>query len=160
MDRDKLKLQLIMHEGLRLTTYRCPGGKLTIGIGHNLDADGGDAGRILGRPIMAGSYITREEALELLEHDIDCTLPLLKALYLDWDHLSDNRQRVLTDMCFNLGIGGLKKFNKMNAMLMTGDYHEAAYQMLDSRWAAQVGKRAERLARAMSGDVDPLDVRV
>ncbi|HEX9879647.1 MAG TPA: hypothetical protein VGB25_05595 [Candidatus Binatia bacterium] len=51
----RLQEMLIRHEGLRLKPYRGTVGKLTIGVGRNLD----DAG------------ITRDEALALLRHDID-----------------------------------------------------------------------------------------
>ncbi len=34
---ERMKEQLVRHEGLRLKPYRCPAGKLTIGIGRNLD---------------------------------------------------------------------------------------------------------------------------
>jgi hypothetical protein len=33
---NRIKAQLIRHEGLRLKPYRCTAGKLTIGIGRNL----------------------------------------------------------------------------------------------------------------------------
>lgn len=33
---DRIKEQLVRHEGLRLRPYRCTAGKLTIGIGRNL----------------------------------------------------------------------------------------------------------------------------
>ncbi|MDY0127369.1 MAG: hypothetical protein RBR69_04500 [Candidatus Cloacimonadaceae bacterium] len=34
---DRIKEQLVRHEGLRLKPYRCTAGKLTIGIGRNLN---------------------------------------------------------------------------------------------------------------------------
>ena len=50
----RLHEMLIRHEGLRLKPYRDTVGKLTVGVGRNLD----DVG------------ITREEALMLLNNDI------------------------------------------------------------------------------------------
>jgi lysozyme len=41
--------------------------------------------------------------------------------------------------------------NAINAM-QEEDWEEAAAQMLDSRWADQVGQRAHRLAKAMIED--------
>ncbi len=32
---DRIKAQLVRHEGLRLKPYRCTAGKLTIGFDHN-----------------------------------------------------------------------------------------------------------------------------
>ncbi len=34
---NRIKAQLVRHEGLKLKPYRCTAGKLTIGIGRNLD---------------------------------------------------------------------------------------------------------------------------
>ena len=159
MDLSRLRRQLVMHEGLRLHPYRCNAGKLTIGVGHNLEADGGDAGMILKRPVMMDTEITEQEAMAILDHDIACTIPGIQRLIPSWDSLSDNRQHVMMDMAFNLGLHGLSKFRRTLDAIAAGDYDRAAYQMLQSQWAAQVGKRAERLARAMSGDVDPLEVK-
>jgi len=38
--RDKLVDQIIEHEGLKLKPYHCPAGKLTIGVGRNLEDKG------------------------------------------------------------------------------------------------------------------------
>jgi lysozyme len=52
-------------------------------------------------------------------------------------------------MVFNLGISRFLNFkNAINAM-QEQDWEEAAAQMLDSRWADQVGQRSHRLAKAM-----------
>jgi lysozyme len=128
-----LQKQLILHEGVRLKPYRCTAGKLTIGIGRNLD----DVG------------ISQEEALGLLRGDIARAIAAVRT-ELPWiDRLDDIRQRVLVDMCFNLGIDGLLAFKQTLAAIAGGDYDRAATEMLNSRWAAQVGERARRLARMM-----------
>ena len=56
-------------------------------------------------------------------------------------------QDVLVNMGFNLGLGGLLGFKRTLAHLEAGAYTQAADAMLDSRWAGQVGERAQRLAR-------------
>ena len=129
--------QLILHEGLRLKPYRCTAGKLTIGVGRNLDDKG----------------ISKEEALFLLRNDIATVTTQLQKY--DWYINADPiRQKVLVDMAYNLGVGGLLKFRKMIAALERGDYEGAADQMLDSRWAEQVGYRAVRLAEMMRSGRD------
>jgi lysozyme len=128
-----LQKQLVLHEGVRLKPYRCTAGRLTIGIGRNLD----DVG------------ISQEEALGLLRGDIARAIAAVR-VELPWiDRLDDIRQRVLVDMCFNLGIDGLLAFKQTLAAVASGDYDRAATEMLNSRWAAQVGERARRLARMM-----------
>jgi lysozyme len=63
-----------------------------------------------------------------------------------WRDLSEARQRAVVNMCFNLGITRLLGFSKALAALKAGQYEEAARQFLDSRWATQVGQRAQRIA--------------
>lgn len=119
------------HEAIMLYPYRCPAGKLTIGCGRNIE----DLG------------ISRDEALNLLDHDIcRVRLELEKAVpaYLA---LSNQRQAALIDMCFNLGLSRFLQFKKMLAAIEAGDYAAAAAEMLASRWAEQVGKRAVTLAK-------------
>lgn len=137
MNRYLLRSQLERHEGLRLKPYRDTVGKLTIGIGRNLD----DVG------------ISPEEAELMLDNDIDKVLRQLSDVD-EYNTLGPARQTVLANMCFNLGFRGLLGFRRMWAAIARGDYSEAARQMLDSRWAHQVGYRAQELAKIMrTGEV-------
>ena len=49
-------------------------------------------------------------------------------------------------MLFNLGKPRWDGFRKAQAAIEAGDMAEAAAQLLDSRWSAQVGKRSEDMA--------------
>jgi len=69
-----------------------------------------------------------------------------------WRELTENRRRILVDMAFNLGTFGLSQFRDMLAATKVGDFDGASKEMLDSKWAKQVGSRAERLAKAMKTD--------
>jgi lysozyme len=130
--------QLRRHEGERLKPYHCTAGKLTIGVGRNLEDRG----------------ITAEESAYLLNNDIDREWRALKTA-LPWvTGLNDVRQRVLLDMGFNLGINGLLKFKNTLATVQRGDYEKAAGMMLDSLWARQVKGRAVRLAEMMKTGID------
>ena len=126
-------------EGLRLKPYKCTAGKLTIGYGRNLE-DGG---------------ISKTEADMLFERDFaqaeSEVRRLLKANDIDVDNLIEQRFYVLTDMMFNLGYNRLAKFKKLLYALKKGLYDDAANEMLDSLWAAQVGNRATKLATLMRG---------
>ena len=128
-----LKESLIRDEGLRLTVYKDTRGILTIGVGRNLEDRG----------------ITENEAMKLLENDIlQCSADL--SLHLEWTNaLDEPRREVLINMLFNLGLGGLLKFQKMLDALKQGNYSLAAKEMLDSKWAKQTGARAERLSKQM-----------
>lgn len=142
INRDAMVRQLRLHEGERLKPYRCTAGKLTIGVGRNLEDRG----------------ISREESAMLLANDIaNEERELLRAL--PWtSKLDEVRQRVLLDMSFNLGLVGLLGFKNTLATIQAGDYQRAAAMMLDSKWAQQVGQRAERLSRMMATGKDPREL--
>jgi lysozyme len=130
----KVKDQLVRHEGLKLKPYRCPAGKLTIGVGRNLD----DCG------------ISQKEAFVLLENDIlSCERELLSEIPEIYSGLNETRKSVLLNMCFNLGISGLIQFTNTLAFIGSGDFEKAANGMLASRWAKQVGRRAIELSELM-----------
>jgi lysozyme len=135
MDLEKLREQLIRHEGLRLRPYRCPAGKLTIGVGRNLE----DCG------------ISRDEAMLLLTNDIrEAADDVVNIIGMGvWDRLTDARQRVLVDMRFNLGPGGFRGFKRMIQAVRDQRWEDAANEMIDSNWARQVTSRANRLAAMM-----------
>lgn len=142
MDRTAMVRQLRLHEGERLKPYRCTAGKLTIGVGRNLEDRG----------------ITAAESAFLLSNDIDAVWTEVQRA-LPWvAGLDDVRQRVLHDMAFNLGIVGLLGFRRTLAAIEAGQYQQAATMMLDSRWARQVGGRAERLSRMMATGKDPREL--
>jgi lysozyme len=129
--------QLIRDEGLRLKPYTDSVGKLTIGVGRNLT----DVG------------ISREEALSLLTADITSAEKLLDTELPWWRSLEAPRRRVLLNMAFNLGYRLLTFKNTLRAA-QEGRYEDAAEGMRASKWARQVGKRANRLAATMQSNVD------
>lgn len=130
---EKCKERLRKEEGLRLKPYRCSAGKLTIGYGRNIEDNG----------------ISIGEAEYLLENDVKSVIQQLN-VKIPWiNTLTENRQVVLVDMAFNLGIGGLLLFKNTLAMIQRGDYEAAAKAMLQSKWATQVGNRAEALSELM-----------
>lgn len=133
LDRERLRAQLVRHEGERLRAYVDTVGKLTIGCGRNLEDPG----------------ISHDEAQYLLSNDIDVRVRALFTRYPTWfPQLDAVRQSVLVNMAF-MGIAKLAGFRKMLAALERGDYDTAAEEMLDSLWARQVGARARELSTQM-----------
>ena len=132
-DMTALEDQLIDHEGLELKPYQCTADKLTIGVGRNIEDRG----------------ITEDEARYLLKNDIKIVEDELLERKPEVAGLDSVRQRVLVDMGFNVGLPILMKFQNMWAAIEEEDWEEASAQMMDSRWAKQVGRRAERLSQAM-----------
>lgn len=68
-------------------------------------------------------------------------------------NLSGPRQDVLTNMAYNLGLGGLMAFTKTISAIENGQYSLAASEMLNSQWAEQVPNRAARLSQIMADGV-------
>ncbi len=129
--------QLILHEAIKLKPYRDSAGKLTIGIGRNLDDKG----------------ITREEAIFLCKNDIQAAISQLERY--DWyNSLDDIRKKVLLDMAFNLGVSGLLKFKKMIKAIEEKNFVCAGKEMKDSQWAKEVKTRADRLISMMISGED------
>ena len=129
MDRELLIEELKRDEGVELTVYTDTVGISTIGVGRNLQ----DVG------------VSMEEAEFLLSNDIDVAVNELQRTF-DWfEGLSDARQRVCINMCFNLGLTRLLNFKKFLAAMAAGDWETAGVEMIDSKWSRQVGARSTRL---------------
>ena len=130
---DILMEQLVRHEGVRLKPYRDTVGKLTIGIGRNLD----DVG------------ISEDEAYTMLRNDIQSVIKDLNDHLVWWNTMDEPRRIVLANMCFNLGITKLLGFRNFLLNLQKGDYEQAAKHMEDSLWHKQVKGRAIELEQIM-----------
>ena len=132
MDNVKAAAYLRRYEGFSKLPYKCPTGHLTIGYGHNLE-----------------NGISKEAAEFILQEDLARAERAVKNSFPWWWKLDDARQFVLVDMAFNMGLAGLKGFKKMLAAVEQGDYQTAAKEMLASKWAVQVGRRAVELSKIM-----------
>ncbi len=152
-DRAALEAELIRDENEKLKVYRCTANKRTIGVGRNLDDVGISKAETVALGITVASVckngLTRPQSRALLANDIDACERQLDAKLPWWRTLSDVRQRVLLNMCFNLGITRLLGFKNTLAKMARGDFAGAAAGMRASLWARQVGPRAERLAVMM-----------
>jgi lysozyme len=129
MNAEFLKLDLIKDEGLKLKPYKCTAGKLTIGIGRNIE----DVG------------ISKEEALALLDNDIK---RVTEQLFHEDPWMitrPEPVQRAVCNMTFQMGLAGVMKFKSMLACIQAGDYQGARRHALDSAWAKQTPERAERV---------------
>lgn len=117
---------IIKHEGMVLYPYRDSVGKLTIGVGHNLD----DLG------------ISRRAAEFILDEDIANAEEMLEEVF-DVESLPSSVKAVMLDMMFNLGYNRFIGFKKMIAAVKAGDYKLAAKEAKNSKWCKQVGSRCE-----------------
>ena len=129
---------LKFEEGYREKAYHCSEGYPTIGIGTKL----GPKGSPLSNYTMV---VTDHAAKALLDDEVKkIRNELVKHRW--YIELDSDRQTIIKSMAYQMGVSGVFKFKKMIAALESGDYQEAANQALDSRWAKQTPKRAERHA--------------
>lgn len=128
----KMTEELKGDEGFSDRLYMCTAGKMTIGYGYNLE----------------DNEFPKSIAEQLLTHNIMTCAEKLSN-YNWFNNLDNVRQRVIINMTFNLGLNGMFKFKKMIAAIKDKNFELASKEMLDSRWALQVGGRANRLSDTM-----------
>ena len=133
MDRNRLIDQLRIHEGVEKTVYNDSEGIPTIGVGRNLRDRG----------------LSDDEIDYLLSNDIDIVVDELDKVMPWWKDLDEVRQRVLCDLVFNLGMPRFSGFKKSISYMKQQMWDQAADELLDSKWARQVGRRAETLSEMM-----------
>lgn len=140
--------RLIRNEGISFKPYKCPAGYLTIGVGRNLELNPltKEEKEVIG-DVMSG--ITKDQAFMLLRHDVDGVRRDLDQHFPFWKELNDDRQFVMIDLCFNMGINKLLDFKNTMRFLAQGNYERAADNLLLSKYAKQVKSRAERNANCI-----------
>jgi len=134
---EKLIAMLKRHEGVETHAYECSEGKVTVGVGRNIDQEGGIG-------------LSDDEVDYLLQNDIERVVKELAAEYPWFSDLDDVRRDAMVDISFNLGATRLRLFKRALAAMETGKYKEAATEFLDSKWARQVGGRALELTDMIS----------
>lgn len=129
----ELKSELERDEGRRSKPYKDTEGILTIGVGWNLEANG-----------LPSEIIERLFDISIAQAEKDA-----RKIFRNFDELKPARQRVVVNMAFNLGHSLLSGFKRMIAAVHASDWMNAAAEMQDSKWAKQVGARADRLSVMM-----------
>lgn len=145
MDPSNLALlitELRIDEGVRYEPYNDTRGILTVGVGHNL--------QVSPLPDVWSYPLTDVEVNQLLTEDLQGVFTSLNNNLQWWVDLTNVRQRVLCNMCFQLGVGGLLGFRNTLIAMRQGNYSSAANGMLNSQWADQTPARAHRLATMMA----------
>ena len=127
IDYHKLKEEIIEQEGMVLHAYQDSLDKTTIGIGRLIQEPGG---------------ISEEEALYLMQNDINKIEVTLDEKWPVWRDLPLECQYVIYDLCFNLGCTGFLAFRRTRKYLEDGDFETAADELLDSRYHKQLPRRS------------------
>ena len=126
LDLELIKQRLLDFEGMVLKPYHCKQNYLTIGVGRNLESNG----------------ITGEEALYLLENDLNQTIAKLDKQWEIWRTFPAKAQQVCIDLVFNMGINTFMSFRKTRAFMELGEWEKAGEELLNSKYKDQVGRRA------------------
>jgi|TARA_R110000782_G_C14661813_1_gene397936 lysozyme len=130
MDMVRLRETITRHEGSRLQMYQDSLGIWTIGVGHNIQEKG----------------ISPKVMELMLDEDLEEAISELKRSVSFFSKMPQQVQEALVNLSFNLGIPRLMQFKKTLALLREGDFESAADELLDSRYAEQVGRRALEIA--------------
>ena len=123
------------HEGVVPHAYQDSRGYWTIGVGRLIDE-------------KLGGGLSDGEIDYLLANDMKRCRKEAEG-YSWFSKLNEPRQAVILSMLFNLGKPNFDKFKNMQAAMEEGDYMTASNEMLDSRWAGQVGRRAIEMSEMM-----------
>jgi len=130
MNIERLRETITRHEGSRLNMYQDTLGIWTIGVGHNIQEKG----------------ISPAVMELMLDEDIEEAIVELKRSVSFFSKMPEQVQEALVNLSFNMGIPRLMQFKKTLAYLRDGDFEAAADELLDSRYAEQVGRRADEVA--------------
>jgi len=136
---DKLIEMLKRHEGVETHAYDDTGapvdclGKITLGVGRNIDPRGGIG-------------LSMDEIEYLLSNDILRCIKELSKEYRWFGELDDIRREAVIDAFFCLGATRFRTFSKMIKAFEDANHKEASMQLLDSRFAKQTGRRAIELS--------------
>ena len=139
MNIEALREQLKIDEGVKYEIYKDHLGYPTFGIGHLITENDPEHGK------PDGTKISEDRVNEIFETDVAKFVSEAKILFSDLDDLPDVAQQVIVNMAFNMGRPRLSKFKNFIAGVNDRDWTRAAEEMMDSRWATQVGDRAIRL---------------
>ncbi|HEU4729731.1 MAG TPA: peptidoglycan-binding protein [Kofleriaceae bacterium] len=130
------------HEGYVAHVYLDSRGYPSAGIGH----------LIRDNHHHVGDKVSAEQISEWFKQDVATAIAGAKQdLGPAYERLNEARKIVVIDMVFNLGVGGFAEFRDTIHAIRVGNFARAADEMLDSKWAGQVGARAIEDAAIMRG---------
>lgn len=145
MDMEKLKAEITFDEGRRLNPYPDTKGIWTGGVGHNLQAHGIPMSQIQD---WRTTGIPVELVDKWLDEDIATAALICNHVFRTFGELSNNRQRVLVNMAFDLA-GELADWHGLQKALIAQDWTGASMEIMHSYFDEEAPNRCGRLAARM-----------
>jgi len=144
MNIELCKAEIKRHEGEVLKIYEDSLGYKTLGIGHLCQPEDPEYSWEVGTKVS-------QEVVDMY-YEQDFKKHYKETIHVfgseeDFENLPEPIQRVLVNMCFNLGGTRLSKFKNMLKACKEHNWSEMARQMEDSRWFGQVGRRSIELQK-------------
>jgi lysozyme len=140
MNIAQLREQLKIDEGVKYEIYKDHLGYDTFGIGHLVVKEDVEFGQ------SVGTKVSEDRVNEVFEKDVQKMIKEAKILFPNFDSLPEEAQQVIVNMTFNMGRPRLSNFKKFISHINESKWEEASKEMLNSAWAKQVNKRAQRLS--------------
>lgn len=131
----KLQSEVAEDEGKELHLYKDSEGFTTVGVGRNIQANG----------------ISEDECALMFRNDCARSIRDLDAHAAWWRATPPHVQRVLINLCFNMGWPRLSGFVNTLAYMKAGNFPQAAANLKQSKWWTQVGERGPRMVARLLG---------
>lgn len=159
MDMNNLAAWITNWEGRKNQAYTDSEGYRTVGIGFNLDAGGAQAAiEALGldyNQVRSGAQVLTDAQVDaLFQQSVNTAVQGASGPggpITNFDGVPDDRQIVIVDMIFNLGLTGFSAFKMTIRAINSQDWATAAQQMQQSAWYNQVKNRAKANVAVMAG---------
>lgn len=145
MSESKIIEILHQEEGYKEQPYRCTEGYPTVAGGIRI----GPKGASLANYTFTVPLVVGDCWMQYLVNDIRSEMRKRSAISAALNLCNAAREDVLTSMAYQMGVDGLATFRNTLKLIAAGDYDAAAGGMLDSLWARQTPRRAQRHAEAM-----------
>ncbi len=123
------------NEGVRYRPYKDSLGLWTVGVGHLIGN-----GRSL--PAQYNREFSHEEVKAMFQKDYEHHAQAATGIP-GFSKQNDPAKGALIDMTFNMGPAWYRRWPNFTKALGSGDNEGAARQMQNSKWATQVGRRAQ-----------------
>jgi len=136
-----LEERLMEHEGFMNQIYTDTRGFATIGYGHLITKKDN---------FVEGKEYEEEELYQLFKIDLQKAIDGSEEIVGHIKDLHPTAKEIITEMVYQLGVTGVRRFFKTLLHLENLNYKSASSEMLDSVWNKQTPKRCKKLSELMA----------